>query len=124
MLFGFFRHDKYGWTGGRIVCRHDLPACFLYEEERVSLTLTLFGLPGIASASFDFPPSDRTERGTSLIRQGVADTPRPEGTGVLPSPSHLARFGLTRTSSGCLSRSVSPLLREARSRLPTGTETF
>ena len=49
------------------------------------------------------------------------DTPRAQATGVLPSSSHLARFRLARTSSGCLSRSVTYLLRGTRSRLPTGT---
>src|SRR5579884_2250409 len=73
MVLGSFWNDKKNWTRGRIVCRHHFPARFLHEEERVGLTLTLFTLPGVTSASFDFPPPYRTERGTSLIRQGIGN---------------------------------------------------
>src|SRR5579875_1908532 len=49
------------------------------------------------------------------------DTPPRHQRGVLPSSSPLARCGLARTRRGGLSRSVLPLLREARFRMPYGT---
>ena len=60
--------------------------------------------------------------GTGICQEMFVDTPHASRQGILPSSSGLDHPHLRESARGPLSRSVAPLRRATRSRLPGGTE--